>query len=129
MSSPWRGRRHAARVDGERLAERGARCYQFPTWKKVASGPTRRGGGAGRRARGRCGGPRGLCRITAVAGGKSFGSRMTSRRRRSALDGVGLAFFGFPLHPAESLPSAKHRRRENPMLFLRGTRDSAAVAA
>src|SRR5437588_4927486 len=37
-----------------------------------------------------------------IAGGKSFGGRMTSQAQAKApLDGVkGLAFFGFPLHPA-----------------------------
>src|SRR5262249_41839041 len=37
-----------------------------------------------------------------IAGGKSFGGRMTSQAQAAApLPGVrGLAFFGFPLHPA-----------------------------
>src|SRR5258705_13778365 len=37
-----------------------------------------------------------------IAGGKSFGGRMTSQAQAIApLDGVhGLAFLGFPLHPA-----------------------------
>src|ERR1700761_3787193 len=37
-----------------------------------------------------------------IAGGKSFGGRMTSQAQAAApLEGVGgLAFFGFPLHPA-----------------------------
>src|ERR1700709_1020678 len=43
-----------------------------------------------------------------MAGGKSFGGRMTSQAQAKApLDGVkGLAFFGFPLHPAGK-PSAE----------------------
>src|SRR5580704_8292604 len=40
--------------------------------------------------------------LTLIAGGKSFGGRMTSQAQAlSPMDGVrGLAFFGFPLHAA-----------------------------
>src|SRR5436309_15854629 len=43
-----------------------------------------------------------LPRLALVAGGKSFGGRMTSQAQAAApLPGVrGLAFLGFPLHPA-----------------------------
>ena len=63
-----------------------------------------------------------------VAGGKSFGGRMTSQAQAAcALAGVvGLAFLGFPLHPAgkPSSERAKHLADVNvPMLFLQGTRD------
>nr|WP_306235200.1 alpha/beta family hydrolase [Bradyrhizobium sp. Bra64] len=66
-----------------------------------------------------------------VAGGKSFGGRMTSQAQsKAALPGVrGLAFLGFPLH-ADKKPSAE--RAEHlagiaiPMLFLQGTRDGLA---
>jgi len=66
-----------------------------------------------------------------IAGGKSFGGRMTSRAQAaSPLDGVhGLAFFGFPLHPAgkPSSDRAKHLADiKIPMLFLQGSRDSLA---
>ena len=66
-----------------------------------------------------------------IAGGKSFGGRMTSQAQASApLDGVkGLAFFGFPLHPAgkPSSERAKHLAGVKiPMLFLQGTRDALA---
>ncbi len=66
-----------------------------------------------------------------VAGGKSFGGRMTSQAQaESALDGVvGLAFLGFPLHPAKkpSVERAKHLDDvEVPMLFVQGTRDDLA---
>ncbi|HEY3794780.1 MAG TPA: alpha/beta family hydrolase [Bradyrhizobium sp.] len=66
-----------------------------------------------------------------VAGGKSFGGRMTSQAQAaSPLDGVqGLAFFGFPLHPAgkPSSDRAKHLADIRiPMLFLQGSRDSLA---
>lgn len=66
-----------------------------------------------------------------VAGGKSFGGRMTSQAQsKAALPGVrGLAFLGFPLH-ADKKPSTE--RAEHlanvaiPMLFLQGTRDGLA---
>jgi uncharacterized protein len=66
-----------------------------------------------------------------IAGGKSFGGRMTSQAQAAApLDGVdGLSFFGFPLHPAgkPSSDRAKHLADVKiPMLFVQGTRDSLA---
>ena len=66
-----------------------------------------------------------------VAGGKSFGARMTSQAQAvSALPGVvGLAFVGFPLHPAgkPSADRADHLSNVRvPMLFLQGTRDELA---
>ncbi|MEH2564239.1 alpha/beta hydrolase family protein [Bradyrhizobium sp. AZCC 2289] len=66
-----------------------------------------------------------------IAGGKSFGGRMTSQAQAIApLDGVrGLAFLGFPLHPAgkPSSDRAKHLSAVKiPMLFLQGTRDALA---
>ncbi len=66
-----------------------------------------------------------------VAGGKSFGGRMTSQAQAEALlPGVrGLAFLGFPLHPAgkPSDDRAKHLSEVRiPMLFLQGTRDTLA---
>ena len=65
------------------------------------------------------------------AGGKSFGARMTSQAEaKSALEGVrGLAFFGFPLHPAGKPASerAEHLAEVKiPMLFLQGTGDKLA---
>src|SRR5258708_26919391 len=64
-----------------------------------------------------------------IAGGKSFGGRMTSQAQASApLAGVnGLAFLGFPLHPAgkPSSDRAGHLADVDiSMLFLQGTRDS-----
>src|SRR5208283_3289914 len=66
-----------------------------------------------------------------VAGGKSFGGRMTSQAQAAApLPGVrGLAFLGFPLHPAgqPSQDRASHLFEvQIPMLFLQGTRDNLA---
>jgi predicted alpha/beta-hydrolase family hydrolase len=66
-----------------------------------------------------------------IAGGKSFGGRMTSQAQAlDPLPGVlGLAFLGFPLHPAKK-PSdarARHLYEVNvSMLFLQGTRDELA---
>jgi predicted alpha/beta-hydrolase family hydrolase len=69
-----------------------------------------------------------------IAGGKSFGGRMTSQAQAlQPLTGVrGLAFFGFPLHPAgkPSNERAKHLADIHvPMLFLQGTRDALAESA
>jgi predicted alpha/beta-hydrolase family hydrolase len=66
-----------------------------------------------------------------IAGGKSFGGRMTSQAQAAApLEEVrGLAFLGFPLHPSgkPSSDRAAHLARVHiPMLFLQGTRDSLA---
>ena len=69
-----------------------------------------------------------------VAGGKSFGGRMTSQAQaQSPLEGVrGLVFFGFPLHPAgkPSSERAAHLAQVSiPMLFVQGTRDALADLA
>jgi predicted alpha/beta-hydrolase family hydrolase len=66
-----------------------------------------------------------------VAGGKSFGARMTSQAQAKApLPGVvGLAFFGFPLHPAGAPASDRAAHLADvriPMLFLQGTNDKLA---
>jgi predicted alpha/beta-hydrolase family hydrolase len=66
-----------------------------------------------------------------IAGGKSFGGRMTSQAQAATpVAGVrGLAFFGFPLHPAgkPSDDRAKHLFDVHaPMLFLQGARDKLA---
>jgi hypothetical protein len=70
-------------------------------------------------------------KLALVAGGKSFGGRMTSQAQaESPLPEVrGLAFLGFPLHPAgrPSDERAKHLAEVKiPMLFLQGTRDALA---
>jgi uncharacterized protein len=71
--------------------------------------------------------------LALLAGGKSFGGRMTSQAQAIApLAGVGgLAFVGFPLHPADkpSTERAKHLGDVHvPMLFIQGTRDKLAEA-
>ncbi len=73
-----------------------------------------------------------LPELPLVAGGKSFGGRMTSQAQAAApLPGVrGLAFLGFPLHPAgrPSQDRGKHLFDVHiPMLFLQGTRDPLAM--
>src|SRR4051794_16496033 len=73
-----------------------------------------------------------LPKLPLFAGGKSFGGRMTSQAQ--ALDPLpqvrGLAFLGFPLHPAGK-PSQERGKHlfdvKVPMLFLQGTRDQLAL--
>jgi uncharacterized protein len=117
----------------EGLAERGVGTlrYQFPYMERGSKRPDAPG----------------LCHTTVraavaeairlvpglplIAGGKSFGGRMTSQAQALApLRGVrGIAFLGFPLHPAKK-PSddrAKHLFNVRiPMLFMQGTRDALA---
>ena len=69
--------------------------------------------------------------VPLIAGGKSFGGRMTSQAQALApLAGVrGLAFLGFPLHAAGQ-PSDERAAHlfdvRVPMLFVQGTRDALA---
>ena len=72
-----------------------------------------------------------LPELPLIGGGKSFGGRMTSQTQaKASLKGVcGLAFLGFPLHPAgrPSQDRAEHLFEvQIPMLFLQGTRDTLA---
>ena len=115
------------------LSERGIATlrYQFPYMEKGSKRPdppalahaTVRAAVA---EAGRC-----CADLPLMAGGKSFGGRMTSQAQAvSPLAGVrGLAFLGFPLHPAgkPSSDRAKHLAEiDLPMLFLQGTRDALA---
>ena len=116
-----------------RLAERGVATlrYQFPYMERRARRPD----------------PPALCHATVraavaecarrvptlplIAGGRSFGGRMSSQAQaQEPLPGVrGLAFLGFPLHPAgrPSDSRAEHLSRVDiPLLFLQGTRDALA---
>lgn len=66
------------------------------------------------------------------AGGRSFGGRMTSQAQADTpLAAVrGLAFLGFPLHPAgkPGTERAEHLARVDvPMLFVSGDRDALAM--
>jgi uncharacterized protein len=115
------------------LAERGVATlrYQFPYMERRARRPD----------------PPALCHATVraavaecarrvpalplFAGGRSFGGRMSSQAQaQEPLAGVrGLAFLGFPLHPAgrPSDSRAEHLSRVDiPLLFLQGTRDALA---
>ncbi len=69
-------------------------------------------------------------KLPLIVGGKSFGGRMTSQAQALApLPCMGLAFLGFPLHPAgrPSSDRAEHLFEiKIPMLFLQGTRDTLA---
>ncbi len=69
--------------------------------------------------------------VPLIAGGRSFGGRMTSQAQaQSPLPAVrGLAFLAFPLHPAKrpGIDRAEHLFDVRvPMLFLQGTRDELA---
>ena len=69
--------------------------------------------------------------VPLIAGGKSFGGRMTSQAQALAPlpDVLGLVFVGFPLHPAgrPSIERAAHLSAISvPMLFLQGSRDLLA---
>lgn len=70
-------------------------------------------------------------RLPLLAGGKSFGGRMTSQAQAAAPlpKAKGLVFLGFPLHAAgkPSQDRAAHLSSVAiPMLFLQGTRDALA---
>src|ERR1700682_208805 len=115
------------------LGERGVATlrYQFPYMEKgtrrpdppaIAQAAVR----AAVAEAGRC-----CAGLLLVAGGKSFGGRMTSQAQAVApLAGVhGLAFLGFPLHPAgkPSSDRAKHLADVHvPLFFVQGTRDNLA---
>jgi hypothetical protein len=69
-----------------------------------------------------------------VAGGRSFGGRMTSQAQAQApLPGIrGLVFLGFPLHPGgrPGVERARHLQDiQLPMIFIQGTRDALADLA
>src|SRR6476660_5724217 len=70
-------------------------------------------------------------KLPLIAGGKSFGGRMTSQAQAaSPLPGVrGLVFVGFPLHPPDKPADERGAHLFDvhvPMLFLQGTRDQLA---
>jgi predicted alpha/beta-hydrolase family hydrolase len=115
------------------LAERGVATlrYQFPYMERASKRPDPPGiaQAAVRAAVAEAG--RHCADLRLIAGGKSFGGRMTSQAQATApLAGVhGLAFLGFPLHPAGKPSSDRARHLADvhvPMLFLQGTRDNLA---
>jgi hypothetical protein len=69
-----------------------------------------------------------------IAGGKSFGGRMTSQAQAAGpLSGVrGLVFLGFPLHSLGKPSDQRARHLSDihiPMLFVQGSRDKLAELA
>jgi hypothetical protein len=115
------------------LAERGIATlrYQFPYMEKGSKrvDPPRIAHAAVRAAAAEAG--RRASDLPLFAGGRSFGGRMTSQvQAAEPLPGVrGLAFLGFPLHPAgkPGVERAEHLSRvEVPMLFVSGERDALA---
>jgi uncharacterized protein len=117
----------------QELAERGIATlrYQFPYMEKGGKrpDPPKRAHATVRAAVAEA--ARRLPKLPLIAGGKSFGGRMTSQAQAIIqLPKVrGLAFLGFPLHPAKQ-PSSERGQHlfeiEVPMLFLQGTRDALA---
>src|SRR5881409_1225129 len=117
----------------QRLAEQGIATlrYQFPYMERRARrpDPPAIAAAAVRAAVAEAG--RVAPGLPLVAGGKSFGGRMTSTAQAEApLPGVrGLVFLGFPLHPPgrPGDSRAEHLAQvEIPMLFLQGDRDEFA---
>jgi predicted alpha/beta-hydrolase family hydrolase len=116
------------------LAERGVATlrYQFPYMEKGGKRPDPPGLAHATVRAAVAETTRRLPKLPLIAGGKSFGGRMTSQAQAiTPLPMVcGLAFLGFPLHPAKQ-PSSKRGEHlfkvEVPMLFLQGTRDALAM--
>jgi predicted alpha/beta-hydrolase family hydrolase len=114
------------------LARRGIATlrYQFPYMEAkrgrpdspaVATAAVRAAVGEARRR---------LPKLPLVAGGKSFGGRMTSQAEAAEpLGVVGLGFLCFPLHPPEKPGTSRADHLADvkvPMLFLQGTKDEFA---
>jgi predicted alpha/beta-hydrolase family hydrolase len=115
------------------LAERGVATlrYQFPYMEKGSKrpDPPRIAHAAVRAAAGEA--ARLAGDLPLFAGGRSFGGRMASQAQAiEPLPGVrGLAFLGFPLHPAgkPGIERAEHLTQvQVPMLFVSGSRDALA---
>lgn len=115
------------------LAARGMATlrYEFPYMEKQSNRTDTPEVAAARVRAAVAEGARRLPGLPLIAGGKSFGGRMTSTAQAAEpLPGVrGLLFLGFPLHPPgrPSTARAEHLTRVAiPMLFLQGTRDEFA---
>ena len=115
------------------LAERGVATlrYQFPYMERGSKRPDPPGVAHATVRAAVAEAARCCAGLALIAGGKSFGGRMTSQAQAKApLDGVeGLAFLGFPLHPAgqPSTDRAAHLADIHiPMLFLQGANDQLA---
>ena len=118
-----------ARLLGERGI--GTLRYQFPHMERRASRPDPPAVAAATVRAAAAEAARLAPGLPLVAGGKSFGGRMTSTAQaEEPLPGVrGLVFLGFPLHPPGRAGDqrAEHLAQvQVPMLFLQGTRDDFA---
>jgi uncharacterized protein len=117
----------------QQLAEREIATlrYQFPYMERRASRPDPPAVAAATVRAAVAEAARAAPGLPLLAGGKSFGGRMTSTAQaEEPLPGVrGLVFLGFPLHPPGRAGDsrAEHLARvEIPMLFLQGDRDDFA---
>ena len=124
---------NALESNAQGLAERGIATlrYQFPYMEKGSRrpDPPRIAHAAVRAAAAEA--VRLAPDLPLYAGGRSFGGRMTSQSQaEQPLPGVrGLAFLGFPLHPAgkPGIERAEHLSQvQIPMLFVSGDRDALA---
>ena len=118
----------ARQLDGRGIA---TLRYQFPYMERRASRPDPPAVAAATVRAAAAEAARVAPGLTLVAGGKSFGGRMTSTAQAEApLPGVrGLVFLGFPLHPPGRPDDkrAEHLAQVRiPMLFLQGDRDEFA---
>ena len=128
------GMRHPfLEVVAQRLAERSIATlrYQFPYMEQRARRPDPPAVAAATVRAAVIEAARVAPGLALVAGGKSFGGRMTSTAQaEEPLPGVrGLVFLGFPLHPPgrPGDSRAEHLARvQIPMLFLQGDRDQFA---
>ncbi len=105
--------------------------YQFPYMERRASRPDPPAVAAATVQAAAAAAARLAPGLPLVAGGKSFGGRMTSTAQaEQPIAGVrGLVFLGFPLHPPgrPGDQRAEHLARVRiPMLFLQGDRDEFA---
>src|SRR5213075_922346 len=117
----------------QRLAEQGIATlrYQFPYMERRAGRPDAPAVAAATVRAAVAEAARVAPDLPLVAGGKSFGGRMTSTAQaEDALPGVrGLVFLGFPLHPPGRPDDkrAEHLAQVRvPMLFRQGDRDEFA---
>lgn len=116
----------------EALASRGVATlrYQFPYMERGARRPDTPAVAEATVRAAAHGAAKAAPDLPLIAGGKSFGGRMTSGAAAKSLPGVsGLAFVGFPLHPPGQPGTSRADHLDHvgiPMLFLQGTRDQFA---